>query len=273
MKNAIVGLLLACFACSAESEQKSVEELQESWTDMLEPEAVVEVEPQPESELGRIEQALTVTSGYGVLIPSQGRCNGQTNGCIIPKSKTIKFHNRTGSGHSTCNGFYAQMIRDQAAAAINNVKTILENRGWTVTVDTLNATAVSSQNFTDVTLRCDTSTPNGTAINIAGTSPNCISTTGDPLSYCRLYGATIRMDPSDITTIAAQTTDSVKQGKMVLNVWTHEIGHTIVFGHGPTCTGVQVMCNAADMNLSDPNTWGNRSYTNDEKSWLQSFVP
>lgn len=248
-------LLSFALACGAPSEP-------EDWSGMLEPEVLY----------GQVEHALTAPSGYGVKASDQSRCNvSGGNGCIIPKGKTIKFHNRLAS--SNCNGAYGQMMRDQGAAAIGNVKTILENRGWTVTVDTLGSGSCTpaTGSCTDVFLRCDQSTPDGVPINIAGTSPACVSPSGG--GYCRLYSATVRMNPSDMTTLLAQTTDSVKQGKFTLNVWQHEIGHTIVFGHKTGCVGTELMCPAAAMVLNDPSTWGNRSYTNEEKGWLADFVP
>lgn len=221
-------------------------------------------------EFGTVQQALTAASGYGVNASTQSRCTVVGGaGCIIPKGKTFKFHNQLSSG---CSGAYGSIMRDQGAAAIANVKTILENRGFTVTVDTSGGgTCTSSGSCTDVYLRCDSTTPDGTPISIAGTSPACVTPSGG--GYCRLYSATIRINPSDMTTLLAQTTDAVKQGKFVLNTWQHEIGHTIVFGHKGSCVGNELMCPAAAMALNDPNTWGNRSYTNEEKGWLASFVP
>ena len=220
-------------------------------------------------QYGKLRQPLTVTNGYGVLMNGQSRCNGTVNGCIIPTSKVYKLHNKTGN----CTGTASTVIKNQVASALGSVKTILENRGFTVTLDTANYTPIPSQGYVDIDVRCGGTTPLGGTIDYAGTVPTCATSGQNPPGYCRLYYAVVYIDPTDIATLLAKTADTLKQNKVVYGIALHEIGHGLTFGHGPTCTGTQVMCNAASFDLNDPNTWGNRSYTNEEKGWLQSFVP
>ncbi len=281
MKRFIIATLalLASLGCGDGGDVDQVAELTRAWEEqgMLDigPQLGWEdSDPQPNASIGQLSQALTVTNGYGVL-SNNARCNGTVSNCIIPKSKTYKFHNKTANTCTGGTGATADIIKQQTTQAINGLKTILENRGWTVTVDTANGAYSQAQNFTDHTIQCGAATSGGLTVNIAGTAPNCIGNGANPPGYCRLFGATTYVNVSDMGILLAQTNDLVLKERFTKNVISHEISHGLGFGH-PTpaqCNGTMFTCVAAGYDTSNPATWGNRSLSNEEKGWLQSFVP
>lgn len=207
-----------------------------------------------ESDIGQLDQALTISSGYG-FDNSINRC-GSSGTCNIPKRKTLSIKLPT-----NCNAQYA----GQAAIAANLWKDMLSTLGWDLVITSLNIS-------TNLKLSCRGPFPGAAATALGGTS---IGTTPPPLGtyscsgrFCKYESGESALYESRILLLTQFPTQGLQiQNIFLRSLWLHEIGHFLGLGHTNCATSpLMSNCISATSNaVAFP--------TQAELSMMQAYVP
>lgn len=259
MKNKFIGLLILVSACSGsdQPEDNALPPLNEY--------GVIE----GLTNIGSVEQALTQPGNYGVL-SNNFRCNGTALNCILPQKKVYNFRDQTGNCTGGTKSWYTQAFSD----AYGYWKPILQNRGWTVTLNQPNDTASPRNRRVDHTVTCG---GDSLGVYIAGTVPNCVSGGFGTFTQCFEYNATTYLHQPELDHLLLSSTDAIHQRNMMQTITGHELGHGLGFGHAKSSECVipvsnEIMCSGGAINVNDESTWGTRNASSEEKNWLRDYV-
>lgn len=218
-----------------------------------------ESRPEPEGDIGTLEQALTWPVGYGTLKLNPSRCwDSSGDGCLHPNWANKTFRRRFQAG-SCSSWFQARFV--SADGLWTNT---LSSRGWTIQVPDSNGKAKwywHCKPASELQALCNTTNALGcTAVNWAqDASGNGVHTGGNVYIFPEKFEAQASW---------AGKTDAQKE-RFATNILLHELYHSVGLGHSDAMLSSTLMVSPAPTSFYDAIF----SPVTQERTWLNDFQP